>query len=58
MVNKLKESVVQFNTQLIDLKQNTVCCEISSNKDDFILDCVTNKFYGLKFDIKNKSGKL
>jgi len=57
MVNKLKESVVQFNTQLIDLKQNTVCCEISSNKDDFILDCVTNKFYGLKFDIKNKSDR-
>ena len=48
----------KFNTKLIDLKQNIECTEVSSVKGDYTIDCITNKFYRLKFDIKNNSGKL
>jgi len=58
MIKQLKEPVVQFNTKLIDLKQNIECTEVSSVKGDYTIDCITNKFYRLKFDIKNNSGKL
>jgi hypothetical protein len=56
MIKQLKEPVVQFNTKLIDLKQNIECTEVSSVKGDYTIDCITNKFYRLKFDIKNNSG--
>ncbi|OUM60017.1 hypothetical protein PIROE2DRAFT_14311, partial [Piromyces sp. E2] len=55
MINKLKESLVRFNATLIDLKTKEECKNISRIKYNDVLECIVNKFYGLKFEIKNKS---
>jgi len=58
MINKLKESVVYLKASFIDLKTNEECTDSSCIKYDRTVDCVQNKFMGLKFEIKNKCSKL